>query len=163
MEKEKVLLFEIISTNDVGMIGRLKQNTDVLKRGKDTEYSRGYIYPCWDIINKRLYTYGDDEYDDLIFTVPQDDIALFSNKIDKINEKYGIPKRWRAEEGGIYYFINLESSVSKERDFDHSDYCRYELGNYFKTKEDAEKVLNSKEYKDFWAKVRAGEIGRDDN
>ena len=35
----------------------------------------------------------------------------------------------------------------------------YNLGNYFKTEEEARKIINSKEWQDFWAKVRAGEIG----
>lgn len=159
MEKEKVIFFEIISVNDVGMIGRLKQNTNVLKRGKNTEYSSGHTYPCWDIINKRLYTYGEEKYDDLIFTIPKDDIALFSDKIDKINKKYGILKRWRAEEGGMYFYINIENLVIQDRDYySHSDYCRFELGNYFRTEEEGKKVLNSKEYKEFWDKVKEGKV-----
>ena len=38
------------------------------------------------------------------------------------------------------------------------DKCRYNLGNYFKTEEEAEKVINSKEWQEFWEKVKAGEI-----
>ena len=104
MEKENVLWFEIIKTNDFGIIGMLKQNTEILKRNTDTEYSRSYKFPSWDFINKKLYTYGDEKYDNLIFTVPKEDIALFLNKINCINEKYGIPKRWRGENGEAYYF-----------------------------------------------------------
>ena len=36
---------------------------------------------------------------------------------------------------------------------------RYNLGNYFQTKEEVQKVIDSKEWQEFWAKVRAGEIG----
>lgn len=35
---------------------------------------------------------------------------------------------------------------------------RYEFGNYFQTEAEAQKVVGSQEWKDFWAKVRAGEI-----
>ena len=62
----------------------------------------------------------------------------------------------------IFYFIesygeaNCISDVRAE-----SDTSKYELGNYFKTKEEAQKVIDSKEWKEFWAKVRAGEIGND--
>ena len=42
------------------------------------------------------------------------------------------------------------------------DELKYNLGNYFKTKEQAKKVLDSKEWQDLWAKVRAGEIGGDE-
>jgi len=153
MEKEKVLEFEIIKTNNFGIIGMLKQNTRILKRNTDTEYSRSYNFPSWDFINKKLYTYGDEKYDNLIFTVPREDIDLFLYKINCINEKYGIPKRWRAEENNSYYTIfgeNIEKKSFADDNF-------YNLGNYFKTEEEAEKV--KKELDKFWAKVRAGEIG----
>lgn len=153
MEKEKVLEFEIIKTNNFGIIGMLKQNTRILKRNTDTEYSRSYNFPSWDFINKKLYTYGDEKYDNLIFTVPREDIDLFLDKINCINEKYGIPKRWRAEENNSYYTIfgeNIEKKSFADDNF-------YNLGNYFKTKEEAEKV--KEELDKFWAKVRTGEIG----
>ena len=156
MEKEKVLEFEIIKTNNFGIIGMLKQNTRILKRNTDTEYSRSYNFPSWDFINKKLYTYGDEKYDNLIFTVPREDIDLFLHKINCINEKYGIPKRWRAEENNSYYTIfgeNIEKKSFADDNF-------YNLGNYFKTKEEAEKVTF--ELDKFWAKVRAGEIGGDE-
>ena len=158
MEKEKVLEFEIIKTNDFGIVGMLKQNTKILKRSKDTEYSRSYNFPSWDFINKKLYTYGDEKYDNLIFTVPREDIALFLDKINCINEKYGIPKRWRADYNKMFYFIESYGEANCINDIRaESDTSKYELGNYFKTKEEAEKV--KKELDEFWAKVRAGEIG----
>ena len=157
MEKEKVLEFEIIKTNNFGIIGMLKQNTRILKRNTDTEYSRSYNFPSWDFINKKLYTYGDEKYDNLIFTVPREDIDLFLYKINCINEKYGIPKRWRAEENNSYYTIFGENIEKKSL----ADDKFYNLGNYFKTKEEAEKI--KEELDKFWAKVRAGEIGGDKN
>ena len=71
-------------------------------------------------------------------------------------------KRWRAEEGGIYWFIDIDFS-GKVRDLwdqrSTDKNVRYNLGNYFKTLEEAEKV--KAELDKFWAKVRAGEIGND--
>ena len=71
-------------------------------------------------------------------------------------------KRWRAEEGEIYWFIDTDFS-GKVRDLwdqrSTDENVRYNLGNYFKTKEEAEKV--KEELDKFWAKVRAGEIGND--
>lgn len=160
MEKEKVLEFEIIKTNNFGIIGMLKQNTKILKRDMDTEYSRSYNFPSWDFINKKLYTYGDKKYDNLIFTVPKEDIDLFLDKINCINEKYGIPKRWRAEEEHYFYYITGSGNIDRTYD-DYSVYktSLYDLGNYFQTEKEAQRVIDSKEWKDFWAKVRAGEIG----
>lgn len=160
MEKENVLEFEIIKINDFGIIGMLKQNTEILKRNMDTEYSRSYKFPSWDFINKKLYTYGDEKYDNLIFTVPKEDIALFLEKINCINEKYGIPKRFKPEKYEQYHFITSDGYTISKLNFMHTeDKCRYNLGNYFKTKEDAQKVIDSEEWQEFWAKVRAGEIG----
>ena len=158
MEKEKVLEFEIIKTNNFGIIGMLKQNTKILKRSKDTEYSRSYNFPSWDFINKKLYTYGDEKYDNLIFTVPREDIVLFLDKINCINEKYGISKRWRAEEGEEYYFLDGKCEIwSTYENKKKIDDAFFKLGNYFKTKEETEKV--KKELDEFWERVRAGEIG----
>ena len=160
MEKEKVLEFEIIKTNNFGIIGMLKQNTRILKRNTDTEYSRSYNFPSWDFINKKLYTYGDEKYDNLIFTVPREDIDLFLYKINCINEKYGIPKRWRADKEHYFYYITGSWNIDRTYD-DYSVYktSLYDLGNYFQTEKEAQKVVNSKEWQDLWAKVRAGEIG----
>ena len=75
-----------------------------------------------------------------------------------INEKYGIPKRWRAEENKNYYYIcNYEFIETNNEGGDDTDNFLFELGNYFKTKEEAEKV--KEELDKFWAKVRAGESG----
>ena len=158
MEKEKVLEFEIIKINDFGIVGVLRQNTKILKRSTDTEYSRGYNFPSWDFINKRLYTYGDEKYDNLIFTVPKEDFDLFLDKINSINEKYGISKSWRAKITETYYCIDDFNGIYKEIEGQlNSDNKRYKIGNYFKTKEEAEKV--KVELDKFWEKVRAGEIG----
>ena len=160
MEKENVLEFEIIKINDFGIIGMLKQNTEILKRNTDTEYSRSYNFPSWDFINKKLYTYGDEKYDNLIFTVPKEDIALFLDKINCINQKYGIPKRWKPEKYEQYHFITSDGYTISKLNFMHTeDKCRYNLGNYFKTKEEAQKIIDSKEWQEFWDKVKAGEIG----
>ena len=157
MEKENVLEFEIIKTNDFGIIGMLKQNTEILKRNTDTKYSRSYNFPSWDFINKKLYTYGDEKYDNLIFTVPKGDIDLFLEKINCINEKYGIPKRWRGKRGGEYFTIFGDNVIAETTDnYFPEDKKRYELGNYFKTEEEARKVKI--ELDKFWKRVRNGEM-----
>ncbi len=164
MEKEKVLEFKIIKINDFGIVGVLRQNTKILKRSTDTEYSRGYNFPSWDFINKRLYTYGDEKYDNLIFTVPKEDFDLFLDKINSINEKYGISKRWRAEKNKGYFYVDSSGLLDEKIDFyTNRDNQRYELGNYFQTEKEAQKIIDRKEWQDFWEKVRNGEIGGDEN
>lgn len=62
------------------------------------------------------------------------------NIVEKINEKYSTPKLWRANKGEFYYYFNMlgqtgEEIESKSR---FNDIC-YDSGNYFKTREEAEK------------------------
>ena len=59
--------------------------------------------------------------------------------IKAINEKYGIPKRWRADFGGEYCFVDDNFSIKWDRDKEYFvDNRKYENGNYFETKTEAE-------------------------
>lgn len=80
------------------------------------------------------------------------------NFVNLVNQKYGIPKRFKPENREEYYFILSDGYViSKLNYMSTEDKSRYDLGNCFKTEEEAEKV--KEELDKFWAKVRAGEIG----
>lgn len=49
--------------------------------------------------------------------------------------------RWRAKRRRLYYFIAMDSiAIHAEETFNEVDNHRYNFGNYFKTKEAAEKV-----------------------
>ncbi|MBF4806546.1 MAG: hypothetical protein HXM47_08140 [Pseudoleptotrichia goodfellowii] len=62
------------------------------------------------------------------------------NIVEKINEKYGTPKRWRAEKGGQYFYIDEFGEISSDTEYDLSeDSESYEFGNYFRTIAEAEK------------------------
>ena len=174
MEKEKVLEIESQEVFDnVAVrikyvnIERLEKNE--LKKGNDyTRYKDDElnfeIIKSKDGINRERYRLNlesvsvDEEY---FVDITNLKISVYSKKvfeeikktIDLINEKYGIPKRWRAEENDCYYTIFGENIEKKSL----ADDKFYNLGNYFKTKEEAEKV--KAELDKFWAKVRAGEIG----
>ena len=96
-------------------------------------------------------------------------ISVYSKKvfeeikkmIDLINEKYGIPKRWRAQAGNLFYYITSDGYIESDYDdFSDENTDIYNLGNYFQTKEEAKKV--KEELDKFWEKVRAGEIGGDE-
>jgi conserved domain protein len=70
--------------------------------------------------------------------------AFEKEKLEKlikaINEKYGISKRWRANKYDHYHFLGnvFEIQESVEMGF-VEDIERYQDGNYFRTKEEAEK------------------------
>ena len=63
-------------------------------------------------------------------------------------------KRWRAEKGDAYFYIFNNGHIDKylEKN-DDTDNFLYDIGNYFKTEEEAEeykkKLLYQQQYKDF--------------
>lgn len=160
MEKEKVLEIEAQEVFDRVAIRIKYQNFEVLKRGEFEDRGIGVVSfnnPCYlPSPYNQLHLKGKSKIEDnSIFTVAKEEFKNIKNMVEAINEKYGIPKRWRAEENDCYYTIfgeNIEKKSFADDNF-------YNLGNYFKTKEEAEKV--KEELDKFWAKVRAGEIGGD--
>ena len=42
---------------------------------------------------------------------------------------------------------------------EYFDETYYKIGNYFRSEKEAQKVINSQEWKEFWEKVRNEEIG----
>lgn len=63
---------------------------------------------------------------------------LDSDWLEEIPEEY---KRWRADRHDWYWYVGACGAVSDDPDSGVSiDDMRYELGNYFKTKEEAQKA-----------------------
>ena len=61
---------------------------------------------------------------------------------------------------GCIYFQVAGGSIEKTQDYgNEKDDKNYKLGNYFLDSTEARQVLDSKEYREFWERVRAGEIG----
>ena len=161
MEKEKVLEIESQEVFDRVAIRIKYQNFEVLKRGEFEDRGIGVVSfnnPCYlPSPYNQLHLKGKSKIEDnSIFTVAKEEFKNIKNMVEAINEKYGIPKRWRAEENDCYYTIFGENIEKKSL----ADDKFYNLGNYFKTKEEAEKVRV--ELDKFWTKVRAGEIGGDE-
>lgn len=76
-----------------------------------------------------------------------------------INNKFGIEKSWKAKNGETYYSLSSEGIAEEHVDFGfYLDRARYELGNYFRTKEETKQLAESKEWKDFWNKVKNKQI-----
>jgi hypothetical protein len=172
MEKENVLEIEIIKIDDNYSYCRIKhQNESILKTdGFDVTFQGNLIfyvkngtpsfYTAHDISSG--YEFGSLRIkgsNNRPFIVNNNEIKYLNELVDLINEKYGIPKRWRAEEGKTYFAIYDGEILSCYDYYDKKDNEIFELGNYFQTEEEARKIINSKEWQDFWAKVRAGEIG----
>ena len=164
MEKENVLEIEYQEVFDKVAVRIKYQNFEVLKRGefydKETRVE-SYWVPDYVKDDNKLYIQGKEEKkDSKVLLVDKEDLKEILEIVDKINEKYGIPKRWRADDGERYYYIDSHQRIFGNTDLTHSyDNMRYELGNYFKTEQEAQKVIDSQEWKEFWEKVRNGEIG----
>lgn len=141
--KDNVLEVEFERVFDLWAMKIVYQNFNVLKRGlfidSNIKISSNYNIE-YDRINNWLYVLGkNDSNDDNIIIVTDEEKEIIEDKIKKINEKYGVEKRWRAEKEGKYYFIS-GSSFYIEDDYDvrdNIDNNRYEIGNYFETEEKA--------------------------
>ncbi|KUL99337.1 hypothetical protein RO03_07415 [Fusobacterium nucleatum subsp. nucleatum] len=168
MEKEKVLEIEYQEVFDKIAVRIKNLNDDFFADGllkEDVEkYNCQFLESPTDLEQRIIWIY-DDIYlsDNNINCYCEEKIKQIKEFVDYVNEKYGIPKKWRAEKYKEYCFLNSYGYIILCLDFyEESDNKNYELGNYFKTREEAQKVIDSKEYQNFWAKVRAGEIGGDD-
>ena len=155
MEKEKVLEIEITKINNdwsAITIKKIKKdfgNNDLFEW---INIGGNYLYDGKIFIN-RIYPH-------IPFLIRNEIIEKLEDVVNAVNQKYGIPKRWRAEKEKEYFFVTGTSEITTDEEYyNEADNARYELGNYFKTEEEAQKVIDSKEWQDFWAKVRAGEIG----
>ena len=153
MKKEKVLEIEITKINDdwsaitVKKIKKDFGNNDLfewINIGGNYLYDRKIFINCI--------------YPHIPFLIRNEIIEHLKDIVNAINEKYGIPKRWRAEEGEEYYFLDGKCEIWNTNEIKKKiDDVFFEQGNYFKTKEEAEKVKI--ELDKFWERVRNGEIG----
>ena len=156
MEKEKVLEIEITKINNDWSAITVKKIKKDFENNDFFEWltiGGNYLYDGKIFVNRY--------YSSIPFLIRNEIIEHLEEIVNKINEKYGIPKRWRAERSDKYFTIFGDSEISKVTDnYFPEDQRRYEWGNYFKTEEEAEKV--KEELDKFWAKVRSGEIGGDE-
>ena len=155
MEKEKVLEIEITKINNDWNAITVKKIKEDFESNDLLEWiTNGENYVCNDkIFINRVYP-------NTPFISGNEVTFMFKDIVDKINEKYGIPKRWKPEKYEQYHFITSDGYTISKLNFIHTeDKCRYNLGNCFKTEEEAQNVVDSKEWREFWEKVRNGEIG----
>ena len=166
MEKENVLEIKIKKINDdYSAFYVTKIDIDELieiSDGKalvDGEYIP-YITLRMPNCEYNIYLTRDEVFPQVIKNIY---IEELKQRIDEINKEFEVSKRWRAEYGSQYLTILSNGKIEKIRDYGNiDDNSRYSLGNYFQTKEEAQKVVDSKEWQEFWEKVRNGEIGGDE-
>ena len=164
MEKEKVLEIEFKEVWDNKWAWRVvKNDIPYSKELKEIEFKGIKV-----INTHKNSLFFLDSFEDGYEQLEDFELILTDEKLEiekfigYVNQKYGIPKRWRAERGKKHFSILSTGGVGSFSEYyDKFDNDRYDLGNYFKTKEQAQKLVDSKEWQEFWAKVRAGEIGGD--
>ena len=157
MEKENVLEIEITKINDDWSAITVKKIKKDFENNDFFEWltiGGNYLYDGKIFVNHC--------YPSIPFLIRNEIIEHLEEIVNKINKKYGIPKRWRAVPHEKFFCIYANGEISTTQD-DYGSYKEsfYELGNYFKTEEEAQKIIDSKEWQEFWAKVRAGEIGNE--
>ena len=174
MEKENVLEIEITKINDTYSLAKVtKMNRKVIEEKK--KYYFGYANSSNLETNSILYeapsfkTYISDTIhcfdlhlnsENDCFTIKNILVESLETFLQEFNEKYGISKRWRADKEHYFYYITGSWHInSTYDDYSVSKTSLYDLGNYFQTEEEAQKIVDSKEWQEFWEKVRAGEIG----
>lgn len=144
MEKETVLEIEFKELWDNVFAWRItKQNEEILKKSefidRDIKVESSFR-PEFDTNKEILYIRGMDELNDnSINLCTSEEKALIEKKVKAINEKYGIIKRWRGKERGTFFYINSQFRCKTDKEFNSlCDTRKYEIGNYFKTEEEAE-------------------------
>ena len=165
MEKEKVLEIEYQEVFDEVAVRIKNINNIFFANGfykEDVEKYNCSMEESPYNSEEHVLFLGDDIIisDKSIYCYTQEKIKEIKEFVDFVNEKYGIHKRWRADKEHYFYYITGSWNIDRTYD-DYSVYktSLYDLGNYFQTEKEAQRVIDSKEWKDFWAKVRAGEIG----
>ena len=178
MEKEKVLEIESQEVFDRVAVRIKYLNDDFFGDGllkEDVEkYKCSFIESPTDLEERIIWLY-DDIYlsDNNIYCYCEETINKIKEFVDYVNEEYGIPKRWKPKlEESFFIVERVRTEVSFKwivTDLvyknDHwIDFYAINSENCFKTYEEAEKVVLKLEEleKNFWAKVRAGEIGGDE-
>ncbi|MGL6185699.1 MAG: hypothetical protein ACRC1T_10005 [Clostridium chrysemydis] len=132
--------------NEYSAVEITYQNEDVLNRSEFYDKEIGVIctaYPDYSYKTNTLFIKGwKDSKDNQPFIIENQYVEVIEEKVKLINEKYGIPKRWRAERNCAYYYINdCMNIVCSEEIYDSTCDARYMKGNYFKTEEEAKEKL----------------------
>ena len=148
MEKEEVLKLEYTKINDDYTIATITyQNDDILKR----EY---FDDDKLEVMSTRqpefeypfLFVRGyKTELDNKPIIIPNEDLQFVKEKVKKINEKYGIAKKWYPDIDDRYYYISFGSTNSISQNFwgntfNENQYLDKNI--IFKTREEAKFVAD---------------------
>lgn len=149
-EDQSVLIVEYAPCFDDVCIRIKYQNTEILKRGEFYDNTlaipiKSGESPCFGKDGEKiLYIRGwNGDYDNRPFIVSREDAELINKAVRQLNKKYEVPQMWRAEIGGLYYYIDTKSMkvCSREDRTFALDTILYKSKNYFQTEVEAEQWL----------------------
>lgn len=161
MIKEDVLKVKYERVFDKYAIKIVYQNEEVLKRHEFFDCGvRSVSFPYYLKEQKIFCIRGlNIDQDDNIVIVSDDELQYILERVNEVNEKYGVVKIWRANVGGYYYTILSNGEVcSITEKGSIEDNARYELGNYFESIVEAKKVMNSIQWKELWNDVKEDKL-----
>lgn len=157
MEKETVLEIEFIPVWDKWAWRITKNELFNLYAGVDEcenellqlKLKKGY--------ESCIFMYNDviDDYEETpnCILLEESEKERLEKLVRSVNEKYGKPKRWRAEDRAIYFYINTFGEILVDVEaHDTKGEELYKCGNYFQTRKQAEKAreLQKKAYQEVW-------------
>lgn len=159
MIKEDVLKIEYRKVFDKYAVRIVYQNYDVLVRENFNDCGIKSISQI-EYRDNVFYVRGSNiKKDDNIIIVDYNQLQDIIEKVNKVNRKYGTIDRWRADKDKYYYYIDSYGDVCMEQEaYDWRANLKYELGNYFQTKDEARRVLNSVQWKELWNDVREDKL-----
>lgn len=148
-------VFKVVKFND----SILKKDIKIIKKDMNFLISDDRTEFYYNLTNdKPVLNINYKEKNETLYFIENKHINYINKIITEVNKKYGI--RWRGERNDCYYAVSGRGKVIKNlEENEYSDEAYYEIGNYFKSEKEAQKVINSQEWKEFWERVRAGEIG----
>lgn len=159
MPRENVLKIEHRKVFDKYAVRIVYQNDDILERD---------IFDDCGVKSVSHIEYRDDmfyirgsnhEKDEDVILVDESKMQDIFEKVAKVNEKYGIIKRWRARKQEIYYTIlsggEIYPIVEKGTE---SDDARFNIGNYFKSNKEARRVMDSIQWNSLWNDVKEDKL-----
>ena len=148
-------VFKVVKFND----SILKKDIKIIKKDMNFLISDDKTEFYYNLASdKPVLNINYKEQNETLYTIENKYIEYINKIVTEVNKKYGI--RWRGERNDYYYALALRGEVIRvleEREC--IDDKNYKIGNYFQNEKEAQKVINSKEWEEFWEKIRTGEIG----
>lgn len=148
-------VFKVVKFND----SILKKDIKIIKKDMNFLISDDRTEFYYNLASdKPVLNINYKKQNETLYTIENKYIKYINKIVTEVNKKYGI--RWSGERNDYYYAIASRGNVVKlleERKYVDDKY--YEIGNYFESEKEAQKVINSQEWKEFWEKVRNQEIG----